>query len=298
MPSARNSHDSDIRLYRLPKRQNTGVTWPLLKAAILCFLLGLAVSRSAWIVGISPLPFALLATLGFVVCVVTVWLGVVLIDGVSARLCATVIACVFFGLVMLLTLRQPNNRFVDAFVGIFGSVQEGADRATVLVDQAFKTMLSDQHLAAASDLIFLKGTQVALNQARLHLRSIPPMAQEYKSAQALLQVAETRLNELEIQSGQRQTKIPIQIIARDRTDDRLRVTFRNVGQKTVKRFRYSISFFRVTDGWHVEPDKQSEIDDPLAPWQTRTIEISDEVLTGRAFNASLAVVGWEVVPTS
>ena len=159
-------------------------------------------------------------------------------------------------------------------------------------------MLSEEHLAAASDLIFKNGTQVAINQALQHLRTISPMAQEYKSAQALLQVAETRLTELGVQDGRVQTKIPIQIIARDRTDDRLRVTFRNVGQKTVKRFRYNISFFRVADGWHVEPDRQSEIDSPLAPWQTHTIEITDDVLTRRAFNASIAVVGWEVVPTS
>ena len=33
-----------MRLYRLPKRQNAGVTWSLLKAAILCFLLGLVLA--------------------------------------------------------------------------------------------------------------------------------------------------------------------------------------------------------------------------------------------------------------
>ena len=300
MPSAKNSQDSSIRLYRLPKRHTSGVTWPLLKAAMLCFLLGLGVSRSAWTVGISPVPFALLATLVFVLYVVTVWLGVALIDGVSGRLCASVIACVFFGIVMLITLRQPKNRLVDAFVEIFGSVEQGADRATVLVDQTFKRMLADEHLAAASDLIFVKRTQFALHQAEQHLRAIPPMAKEYKSAQVMLQEAETRLNELGVQSGLKQVRepVPIQIIARDRTDDRLLVTFRNVGKKPVRHIRYSISFFRVSDGWHVEPDKQSEIVDPIGPWETRTIEIADGVLTRREFNASLSVVGWEVVPAS
>ena len=149
MPSARKSQDSVISFNRLTTRHHPGVGWPLIKAAMLCFLLGLAVSRSAWTVGVSPFPFALLATLVFVLYVVTVWLGVVLIDGVSGRLCANVIACVVFGIVMLITLRQPKNRFVDAFVEIFGSVQRGADQATVLVDQAFKRILSDEHLAAA-----------------------------------------------------------------------------------------------------------------------------------------------------
>src|SRR6185312_4421396 len=101
MPSARNSHH--------------GVTWPLCKAAIFCFLLGLVVSRSAWTVGISPFPFALLATLAFVVCIVTVWLGTVFVDGISAKLFGTMTACLLFAVVMLLTLRQPNNRLVDAF---------------------------------------------------------------------------------------------------------------------------------------------------------------------------------------
>jgi hypothetical protein len=297
MPSAARSQNS-TRPDRLPTRRAAGVTWPLVKAALICFLLGLGVSRLAWTVGISPVPFALLATIAFAVCVVVVWLGVVLSDGISARLFVSVVACLLFGVVMLVTLRQPKNPFVDSFLGMFGSAQQGADRATILVGQAFKKMLSNEHLATASDLIFEKGTQYALNEARQHLRSIPPMAMEYKSAQALLQVADIRLNEFQVQSGRQQTKTPIQIIARDRTDDRLRVTFRNVGHQTVRRFRYSIAFFRVTDGWHVEPDKQSEIADPLGPWQTRTVEISDDVLTRREFNASVAVVGWEVVPTS
>ena len=297
MPSAAKSQNSNVRSDRIPTRHAASATWPLLKAALICFLIGLGVSRSAWTVGISPVPVALLATVAFAVCVVTIWLGTVLVDGISGRLFVSVVGCLLFGVVMLITLRQPKNRFADAFFETFSSVEQGADQATLLVDKAFRTMLSGDHLTAASDLIFVQGTQPAVNQAEQHLLSITPTDKEYKSAQALLQVAETRLNEFKVQSGRQQTKVPVQIIARDRTDDRLRISFRNVGQQTVRRFRYSIAFFRVADGWHAEPDKQNEVIEPLGPWQTRTVEISDDVLTRREFNASVTVVGWEVVPT-
>src|SRR5262245_15634876 len=43
MPSASRSQNSSTRSERLPTRRAAGVTWPLVKAALICFLLGLGV---------------------------------------------------------------------------------------------------------------------------------------------------------------------------------------------------------------------------------------------------------------
>jgi hypothetical protein len=59
-----------------------------------------------------------------------------------------------------------------------------------------------------------------------------------------------------------------------------------------------VAYFRVADGWHVEPDKQSMIVDAVPPLATRTVEVCDDVLTAHDFYAFFSVVGWEVVPTS
>jgi hypothetical protein len=300
MSSAQKSQDSVVRPHLLPTtRPATGVAWPLLKAIVLWFLLGLGASRLAMSLGTSPFPFALFFTLALVLHVATVWLRAALVDGVSVKLRVTVIACFFVCIAMFTTLRQTDHGVVDAIIEAFGLMGQSADRASVAVDETFRRMRPADHLTAANNLIFGKETQKAtLDEARLHLGSIPPGTTEYRSAQALLQVVENRQNELEAQNGNEPAKVPIQIIASERAGDHLRVTFRNVGTKTVRRIRYSVSYFRVADGWHVEPDKQSEIVSTMRPGEKRTIDISDEVLTGRDFNASFSISGWEVVPGS
>jgi hypothetical protein len=295
MPSSTNFQDGFTR----PRiRHRKRVAWPLLKASILWFLLGLGASRLAVLLGNSPYPFAVFATVGFLLHFATVWLRVASIDGVSARLRVSVVACFLFGVAMFTTLRQTDNDWVDAVLDAFGLIEQEGNRAAVDAGGLFKRMPPVEHLVAANKLIFVKGTKEALDEARQHLASISPRAAEYKSAQALLHVADTRLKEIELQNGQKPAKVPVRIVARERTDDCLRVTFRNDGEKPVRRIRYSAAYFRVADGWHVEPDKHAEIVDAVRPQETRTIEVCDDVLTGGAFYAFLSVVGWEVVPIS
>lgn len=283
MPSARKSRDSNV-------------AWPLFQAIVIWFLLGLAASRLAIFYGTSPLPFALCFSIGLVAHVVMISLRVALIHGPSAKLRLSVVAGFLLAGGMFATLRETENRFIDTIMDPLMPAEQKAYRAFVNVDETFKRILPPQNLAAANNLVFAKGTQrQALDEALQHLRSIPPSAGEYKSAQALLQVAEMRLRQLQADVHDA-AKVPIEIVGLDRSDNSLRVTFRNIGQKTVRRLRYSISYFRVADGWHVEPDSQSEIVAAIRPRETRTIEIHDDVLTGGAFYVSLSVMGWEAVP--
>jgi hypothetical protein len=277
------------------------VAWPLLKAAVLWFLFGLGSSRLAIALGSPPYPFALFATFAFVLHVAIVWLRVALVDGVTARLRMSVLACFLFGLAMFTTLRQTDNALLDAGLGALGLKELAGNQTPVKADSILKRMRPTEHLVAANKLIFTKRTQEAIDEARQHLASISPRTTEYKSAQALLNVADTWMNEFEspkTQNRLKTTKAPILVVARDHSDECFRATFRNVGPKPVRRIRYRVAYFRMADGWHVEPDKQSVVADAVGPLETRSVEVCDDVLTGRDFYAFFSVAGWEVVPTS
>jgi hypothetical protein len=297
MPSARNLRASDT----LPlMRTSRSVAWPLFKAGLLWFLFGLVSSRLAMALGSPPYSFALFATLAFVVHVAIVWLRVALLAGVTARLRVSMVVCFVFGLAMFTMLRQSDNALLEVGLGALRLTERGT-RTQVTTDSLFERMRPPEHLVAANKLIFTKGTQQAIDEARQHLVSISPRATEYKNAQALLHVADTRLNEFETptrQNGEKTTKRPIHVVSREQTNGCFQATFRNIGEKDVRRIRYKVAYFRVADGWHVEPDKQSMIVDAVPPLGTRTVEVCDDVLTTHDFYAFFSVVGWEVVPTS
>jgi hypothetical protein len=277
------------------------VAWPLFEAAVLWFLFGLGSSRLAMAMGTAPYPFAVFATFAFILHVAIVWLRVALADGVTARLRLSVLGCFLFGLAMFTTLRKADSPLLDAGLYALGLSEQPAYRTPVNADAMFKRMLPAQHLVSANKLIFTKSTQQAIDEARRHLVSISPRSAEYDDAQALMHVADTWLDEFgtpQTQNGRKKAKSPIQVVAREQTDDCLRVRFRNIGEKTISRIRYSVAYFRVADGWHVEPDKQSMLIDAVPPLETRAVEVCDDVLTGRDFYAFFSVVGWEVVPTS
>jgi hypothetical protein len=241
------------------------------------------------------------ATFAFVLHVAIVWLRVALADGVTGRLRLSVLACFLFGLAMFTTLRQSDSPLLDAGLAALGLSEQPTHRTPVNADAIFRSMRPTQHLVAANKLIFTKRTQQAIDEARRHLVSISPRSAEYDDAQALMHVADTWLDEFETpktQNGRKATKAPVQVIAREQTDDCLRVRFRNIGDKTINHIRYSVAYFRAADGWHVEPDKQSMVVDAVRPLDIQTVEVCDDVLTGRDFYAFFSVVGWEVVPTS
>ena len=153
------------------------------------------------------------------------------------------------------------------------------------------------HLAAAAQLIFVKETQESLAEARHHLLSIPKRAAEYKSAQALLHVAQSRQEETKIRKDVGvNEKTPIEIIATEQTERGLRVTLRNNGKKSVRNIRYHVSYFRAGDGWHIDPDKESLITNEIPPHETQTLEFPDKNFVKGLVYGSFTVVSWEVGP--
>ncbi len=158
-----------------------------------------------------------------------------------------------------------------------------------------ESMQPVDHLAAAAQLIFVKETHDSLVEARRHLLSIPQPAAEYKSAQALLHVEQSRLDEVKVRKDARTNeKAPIEIIASEQTEHGLRVTLRNNGKKSVRNIRYHVSYFRAADGWHIEPDEESLITKEIPPRETWTLELSGKTFVKGLVYGSFTVVSWEV----
>jgi hypothetical protein len=163
-------------------------------------------------------------------------------------------------------------------------------------DLAFRNMQTVEHLSSASRLIFQGGNRGSLNQARLHLRRIPPHSKEYASAQGLLQVTDLRLFELDNPRGPKPGKAPlVEVTDRDQTEERLRVTLRNNGSKPIENIRYKVSYFDTSTGLQIEAaETESVIKEPVMPHASRTLEVRADTLKSPVY-AAFIVVDWETV---
>ena len=275
-------------------RPTTPFVWPLIKISLFWFLCGRVASRLAFSFGLSSVPFIYIATAAFALYAASLWFRTALTDGVGTRLRFGAVAGLLIGILIFGSLRQTNLHqsasllvSKDSTVGTNGTA-----------DKFFKAMRPIEHLAEATRLVFESHQQVALAEARRHLASIPRTAQEYPSAEALGEIIEKRSNELSGDIVRDFVAHPIQVIARARTTDGLRLVLRNNGKRSVTRITYRLSYFRAADGWYLPPDRQSEIAEQIRPNETRTIEISDNLLKRGSFYASFDLESWQLSPTS
>ena len=266
--------------------------WPVVKVAGFWFLFAEGTSIFARRLDISPVGFVYFATAAFALQSVVVLLGALFLNGFSFRLFFSAGVCFVVGTGIFSTLPLMEVDYAAAPRWLFRSVGFGEDRSGT----PGSTQPVD-HLAAAAHLIFVKETQDSLAEARRRLLSIPQPAAEYKSAQALLHVAQGRLDEVKTQKDARANKrAPIEIIASGKTRQGLRVTLRNNLKKSVRNIRYHVSYFRA-DGWHIVPDKESLLIIEIPPDETRTLDVSDKNVVEGLYG-SFTVVGWEVGPVS
>ena len=271
--------------------RRSSLGWPLVKIAGFWFLFAEGTSIFARRLDISPVGFVYFATAAFALQSVVVLLGALLVNGFSLRLFFSAWVCFVVGTGIFSTLPSMEVDYAAAPRWLFRSLGFGKDRSRTGSTQPV------DHLAAAAHLIFVKKTQESSAEARRRLLSIPQTAAEYNSAQALLHVAQGRMDEVKTQKDAPANKrAPIEIIASERTGQGLRVTLRNNLKKSVRNIRYHVSYFR-TDGWHIVPDKESLIIVEIPPDETRTLELSDKNVVEGLYG-SFAVMGWEVGPVS
>ena len=265
---------------------------PLVKIALIWFLCGYAASRVAVTFGSSPVPIVQIATAAFALHSASLWFRTALSDGVSPRLRLGGVACLIIAGLMFFSLHQINLHNYG-----FGTLTPQLDPSDES-GAAFKALRPIEHLAAATKLVFEDQNQKALVQARRHLSSIPNTAEEYGSAEALRRVVESRSNELLSENQRGLIALPIQVIARDRTSDGLRLVLRNNGKRAVTRIKYRLAYFRILDGWYVPPDKHSEIAQTIPPNETRTVQISDDLVRRGVLYAFFDLISWQASPTS
>jgi hypothetical protein len=245
----------------------------------------------AYMVGISSVRFFYFAAVAFGLQSVFVLLGALFANGFSWKLFFIAAICFAIGISPLPLMK------VDYAAGpgwLFRGIARPAGERSRTVDNVQPQKPVD-HLAAAAQIIFSKETQGSLAEARRHLLSVPQPAAEYKSAQALLQVVESRLGNDKVGKDVRaDEKAPIEIIASEQTQHGLRVTLQNNGSKSVRNIRYHVSYFRASDGQRLEPDKESLILGDIPPNQARIFELSDKNIIKGFIYGSFAVVNWEV----
>jgi hypothetical protein len=217
-------------------------------------------------------------------------LGALFANGFSWKLLFTAAICLAIGISPLPLMKVDYAAGPGwLFRGIAGPAE---DRNRTLSVQPQKPV---DHLVAAAQLVFAKETKGSLAEARQHLLLVPPPAAEYKSAQVLLHVVESRLSDAKVgKDVGANEKAPIEIIASEQAQHGLRVTLRNNGNKSVKNIRYHVSYFRVSDGQHLEPDKESLIIKEIPPRETRIFELSDKNIIKGFIYGSFTVVNWEV----
>jgi hypothetical protein len=274
-----------MRKYMRPR----SLGWPLVKVAGFWFIFAQGALLLARRFEISPVWFVYFATAAFALQSVVVLLGAFFADGFSWRLFFGAGVCFAVGTGVFSTLPLMEVDYAAGPRWLLRSIGFGEDGSRT----AGSTQPVDQ-LAAAAHLIFLKETKESLAEARRHLLSIPQPAAEYKSAQALLNVAQDRLDEVKIRKDAPANKrAPVEVIASKQTGQGLQVTLRNNSKKSVRNIRYHVSYFRA-DGWHVVPDKESLIIIEIPPDETWTLELSDKSVA-KGLYGSFTVVSWEVV---
>ena len=271
------------------------LVWPLVKVAgFWCVLAQFALILS-YTLDISPVPFVYFVTAAFALQSVSVLLGALFADGLSWRLffCAGVCFVVGIGIFTALPLREVE--YVAGPGWLFRSIAgSGEDRNRTAANRQPVYLLS-----AAAQLIFEKETQESLAEARRHLVSIPQQSTEYRSAQALLHVVQSRQDEVKIRKDiHANEEAPIEIIASQQTEHGLRVTLRNNGKRSVRNIRYHVSYFRAADGWQIGPDKESLIIIEIPPHETSTLDLYDKNVVKGIIYGSFTVVKWEVGPVS
>jgi hypothetical protein len=257
------------------------------KAAGFWFIFAQGAVLLAQSLDISPVRFVYFASVAFALQSIVVLVSAFIVDGFSWRLFFGAAACFFVGMEIFSPLPLIG---VDYSVGpdwLFRNRNTTGNVRPV------------EHLAAAAQLIFKGETQESLAEARRHLLSIPQPAAEYKSAQALLHVAQSREDEVKVRKDARASeRAPIEIIKSEQTKRGLQVTLRNNGRKSVRNIRYHVSYFRAADGWHIGPDKESMITVEIPPHETWTLELYDKNLVKGLAYGSFTLVNWEVGPES
>jgi hypothetical protein len=273
-------------------RPTTPFVWPLIKISLFWFLCGRFASRLAVTFGLPPVPFIYIATAAFALYAASLWFRTALSDGVDTRLRFGAVAGLLIGILIFASLRQIN---VHPSLSLL--MTEHPTNATV-EGSSFRAMRPIEHLAEATRLVFESHQQAALAEARRHLASIQTTSPEYPSAEALKRIIEKRSDEWSGDAGRDFVARPIEVVARARTSDGLRLVLRNNGKRSVMRIRYRLSYFRAADGWYLPPDRQSEIAAQIRPSETRTVDISDNLLKRGSFYASFDLESWQLSPTS
>ena len=271
--------------------------WPLVKAAAFWFLFAQAASIVAPTIDTSPKVFAYVATAGFGVQALGLFLGSVMAYGFSWRIGVIAAVCLAVGLGIFSTLPTIALDHAAGTNWISQKI-ESAKSATGIVESLppLGSVPPGDHLGPTAQLIFGKETQDALAEARRYLISIPARSPAYKSAQALLDVVKRRLDEIEtrnnVDPGENR---PLHVLSVDQTGHGLRVTFRNNSQQSIRNVRYRVSYFRVADGRQIEPDNESLILIDIPPRVTWSFVLNDERLNRGVYGA-FQVVSWDLEP--
>jgi hypothetical protein len=266
-------------------KRPSSIVWPLVKVAGFWFIFAQSALSLSDSLDISPVRSVYFASVAFALHSIVVLVRTFIVDGFSWRL--------FFGAAVSfavgMEIFSPFPLMGDYSVGsgrLFRNITAGHVRPV-------------DHLAAAARLIFVKETQQSLAEARRHLLSIPQPAAEYKSAQALLHVAQTREDDVKIRKGARANeRASIEIIESEQMQRGLQVTLRNNGKTSVRNIRYHVTYFRVADGWHIGPDKESLITVEIPPHETWTLKLYDKNLVKDLVYGSFTLVNWEFGPES
>jgi hypothetical protein len=281
--------------------QNRSFVWPLLKAAAFWFLVAQAAILVTPSLELSPTPFVYFATLAFVVQSVGMLLGAIVTYGFSWKLVFVLVSWLALGLSIYSTLPTFKWDQVAKLIWVPESVKGWiGDKSTVLDSSettnetaSNRSVRPPDQLAKAADLVFKKKSEESLTEARQYLSSIPEEAPAYNSAQALLRVVGTRLDEAHSRKApDASEKAPIEVITCEQKGERLRVTVRNNSTKSVRNIRYRAAYFRATDGTHIHPDSESVVMKKIAPRSTWTFEITDPPLKENTY-AWLTILSWD-----
>jgi hypothetical protein len=269
---------------------------PLVKAAGFWFVGAQAALLIAPTLRVTPRALVYLATAGFGVHSVQILLRSVIASGFSWRICLMVVACLAAGVGMSSTLELPwhNPALPQWAHQTFDGLEHGVKTVPVIlpsIDQRHQ----DDKLGEAAALIFVKGTQDSVKEARSYLAAVPADSAEYKSAQDLLQITDDRFDQSTMAGGNR--KASVEIVSSQQTPQGLRVTLRNNTDQSVRNIRYRILNFKVADGRHVHPDEESVLLNELPPREARRFDLSENNPKENTFRA-LSLVGWDSVPTS
>jgi hypothetical protein len=254
--------------------------------AAFCFLF----AQISWIVGPnnpSSIWFVYIAIAAFAGYGMSLVFASFLASGLSSKvwvlIAASLILSVGIRSTMLPILSHGGLAEDGTYLKIREFAKEHLFRAQALVPE--------EELRAGAQLVFGKESPESLQEARKHLVLIPESSPSYKSAQALLNIVQHRLDQTTVRNRVNRNPVAIDVMAVEQSEHGLLVTLQNNTCQKLRNIRYRVSYFRTTDGTQIQPDLESTIGKPLPARTKQTFDLSND--SAKDVYRSFTLIRWD-----